>query len=307
MRKYSQDIFIKKSKVKHKNFYDYSLVNYVNMNAKVKIICPIHGVFEQKAYHHLKHGCRKCSINKNINKRKRSDINEFILKSKKVHGDVYDYSNSIYKGSLIKLEIKCNKCGYIFYQKPNDHLNGRGCPNCAINKRKMKKDAFIEKSNIIHNYKYDYSLVEYVNINTKVKIICNIHGVFEQTPKNHLLNKGCPKCGKIKIRLNSIKRIEYNKNNGHQLIPSFNVEACKIFDEIMKKENIFIQHALNGGEYYIKELGYWLDGYDKENNVVYEYDEKHHYKNGSLKEKDINRQKEIEKFLGCKFIRIKKE
>jgi len=62
---------------------------------------------------------------------------------------------------------------------------------------------------------------------------------------------------------------------------------------------------MNGGEYHIKELGYWLDGYDKENNVVYEFDEKHHFdKNGNLSEKDITRQQEIELLLGCKFIRI---
>jgi len=63
---------------------------------------------------------------------------------------------------------------------------------------------------------------------------------------------------------------------------------------------------MNGGEYYIKELGCWLDGYDKVNNVAYEYDEKYHFdKDGNLKEKDIKRQKEIEKILKCKFIRIK--
>jgi len=64
---------------------------------------------------------------------------------------------------------------------------------------------------------------------------------------------------------------------------------------------------MNGGEYHIKELGYWLDGYDKENNTVYEFDEKYHFdKNGNLSEYDLIRQQEIEHFLKCKFIRIKK-
>ena len=74
----------------------------------------------------------------------------------------------------------------------------------------------------------------------------------------------------------------------------------------MINNNIYIQHAMNGGEYYIKELGYWLDGYDKLNNIVYEYDEAFHFdKYGKLLEKDIIRQNEIIDFLKCKFIRIK--
>lgn len=67
-----------------------------------------------------------------------------------------------------------------------------------------------------------------------------------------------------------------------------------------------IQHAMNGGEYHIKDLGYWLDGYDKENNIVYEFDESYHFNfDGELKEKDKIRQQEIEKYLNCEFVRIK--
>ena len=51
---------------------------------------------------------------------------------------------------------------------------------------------FIEKSKKIHNSKYDYSLVKYVNNTTKVKIICPVHGVFEQTPASHLNGSECP-------------------------------------------------------------------------------------------------------------------
>lgn len=53
----------------------------------------------------------------------------------------------------------------------------------------------------------------------------------------------------------------------------------------MKDSNFFIQHAENFGEFYIKELGYYVDGYDKENNIVYEWDEKWHYKKGLLRDK----------------------
>jgi len=53
-------------------------------------------------------------------------------------------------------------------------------------------------------------------------------------------------------------------------------------------------------------LGFWVDGYDKENNIVYEFDESHHFNSeGKLKKKDIQRQKLITEHLNCRFIRIK--
>ena len=53
---------------------------------------------------------------------------------------------------------------------------------------------FINKSNIIHNYIYDYSLANYKSARSKVKIICKKHGVFEQSPDSHFSGRGCPKC-----------------------------------------------------------------------------------------------------------------
>jgi len=65
-----------------------------------------------------------------------------------------------------------------------------------------------------------------------------------------------------------------------------------------------LQHAENGGE--VNCLGYWLDGYDKELNIVFEYDEPKHYKdvtNNILKDKDIQRQNNIINKLNCQFWR----
>ena len=64
---------------------------------------------------------------------------------------------------------------------------------------KLTKQEFINKASKIHNNKYDYSNIEYKNISTKIKIICPIHGEFEQSPSKHLIGQGCPKCsGKYK-------------------------------------------------------------------------------------------------------------
>lgn len=64
-------------------------------------------------------------------------------------------------------------------------------------KRKEREEEFIKDASIIHKEKYRYDLVYFVNKTTKVNIICPTHGVFEQTPKNHLNGQGCPVCGKI--------------------------------------------------------------------------------------------------------------
>lgn len=110
----------------------------------------------------------------------------------------------------------------------------------------------------------------------------------------------CPEKRK-KHRTSILNFIE--KNHGG-IRPMINPHACKIITEYGIKNGYKFQHGLNGGEYYIKKLGYFVDGYDKENNIVFEYDESHHFnKNNTLKNKDIIRMNEIINFLKCKFIR----
>ena len=71
----------------------------------------------------------------------------------------------------------------------------------------MNTEEFINKANKVHNGKYDYSKVEYVNAKTKICIICPEHGEFWQTPNNHLSGKGCALCA------NENKLHLYNKSN----------------------------------------------------------------------------------------------
>jgi len=293
--------FIKKARKKHKNFYIYDKVEYKNNSTKVIITCPIHGDFEQIPANHLYgYKCMKCSIIQRSDKRKMTH-EKFLEKANNIHNNKYLYLSKYQKSSL-KIKIKCKKCNNIFEQTPNNHLiKKQGCPICFGNKKKTHED-FVKEANKIHINKYKYP-EKYINNNTKIKIICPIHGVFEQTPANHNhRGDGCPKCGIIKSRLKLLKRLQKNLKNGYQITPNFNPKACKIFNNISEKKNIHIQHAMNGGEFYIKELGYWVDGYDKENNTVYEFDEKYH---DFQKEKDIIREQEIINLLGCEFIRIK--
>jgi len=285
-----------------KNIYtdlDFSKINYINNYTKIEIICKKHGLFKIRPNELLDgQGCKKC--NKEI--RKHNSLKKYIEKANQIHNNKYDYSKVVFNTILNNIIIICPDHGD-FIQSLHNHINSKqGCPKCSHNYN--KKD-WIKLYSEKHNNKYDYSLIEYINSNIKIKIICPEHGIFKQLPSTHLNGIGCPYCANKKRRLFRIKTISKNKFNGEQIMPSFNEKACDLFDKISKNENIYIQHAKNDGEFYIKELGYWVDGYDKENNVVYEYDEKHHFRNGKLNKKDQIRQKEISDLLKCKFVRIK--
>ena len=84
-RKLTQEEFINLVNEKHSNKYDYSLVKYTNSKYKIRIICPIHGEFEQFPHHHLTgSGCRECVSKPVLNTKK------FIERAKKIHTNKYD-------------------------------------------------------------------------------------------------------------------------------------------------------------------------------------------------------------------------
>jgi len=122
-------------------------------------------------------------------------ISDFI----KIHNTTYDYSEVKYKTSQTPVIIICKIHGK-FEQKPVKHKMGRCCNKCGIKKRNagflLTEEQILISFKEIHNKLYDYSLVKYVNNNTKVKIICKIHGIFEQEPRAHKMGQGCDKCAR---------------------------------------------------------------------------------------------------------------
>jgi len=194
-----KDIFLKKAKEFHNNFFDYSISEYINSRTKIKIKCPKHGVFEQLPSNHLrnKYACLQCLVEK-----KKKEKNEFIEKANLVHNNFYNYSKVEYKNNHTKVCIICPEHGE-FWQEPQNHLRKHGCSKCMVNNH-VKRDSFnneifIQKAKIIHGNQYDYSLINYINNYTKVKIICKKHGVFEQSLIQHINHKnGCPVCNESK-------------------------------------------------------------------------------------------------------------
>lgn len=285
--------FIAESISAHENKYDYSLVKYKGYNIPVQIICPIHGIFKQNPTVHTSgRGCYKCGKVKSTIAAKKERITrkttkQFIKDAIKVHGNFYDYSLVDYQGVRKKIKIICPIHGE-FQQYPQSHLNGNKCKKCYLenNERTKTLEIFIKDAIKTHGNLYDYSLVDYINSKTKVKIICKKHNVFFQKPIIHINGSGCPKCSKYFYSKISIQWL----------------------NQIMKENGIFIQHAENEGEFFIPGTKFRADGFCKETNTIYEFhgdayhgnlnrykpDEKCHPFNKSITAKELN-DKTIEK------------
>ena len=242
---FTNEDFIKESMKIHGNLYDYSLSNYTKMGDKLTIICQQHGPFEQTPSNHITHlqGCGICGGHYN------SNTDEFIEKATNVHGTKYNYSKVDYTVNSESVIIGCDKHGD-FLQQPRTHLSGSGCDLCGNIKRselqKTSINEFVYRSNVVHNFKYDYSLVVYETARLYVNIMCLEHGVFEQIPDAHLRGSGCPTC-----------------------TPKFSKSQIKYLCFMSLHDNI--KHAENGGEYKIPGTRWKADGYCEENNTIYEF------------------------------------
>jgi very-short-patch-repair endonuclease len=260
--------FIEEANKIHNNKYDYSLVEYINDKTKIIIICKIHGIFGQQPNNHLQgNGCKLCSGNY------KKTTEEFIIEANKIHNNKYDYSLVEYINAKNKVKIICKIHG-MFEQIAYCHLIGNGCALCKFVKisdvNRKTKEKFIEEGNIIHKNIYDYSLVEYINSNTKIKIICKIHGIFEQKPTNHLYGKGCSLCvNKTEGILN-----EYLVSIFPDTISQYKVDWCKNpktnqylrYDFFIPSLNIIIE--LDGLQHF-QQVSNWGDTYETQKRDKY--------------------------------------
>ena len=237
--------------------YTYEHSVYTTIKAKVIVTCRIHGDFPTTAYDFLQgHGCPDCGVDA-IKKARRKPQEQFIAECRAVHGDRYDYSQTVYQGKRKKVTIICRKHGP-FEQWPGNHLNGEGCPDCKFEKESAMqskgREDFIKDAIAIHGNRYDYSKVRYVNNKTNVIVICPDHGPFEVMPQDHIQKRnGCPICqaskGETAIRV-------WLENHGikfqcHKSVHSpLAVGKRKKFmpDFILTDYNMFIE--FNGEQHY---------------------------------------------------------
>lgn len=183
---------------------------------------------------------------------------------------------------------KCPQCNKAIFHKckytRNKHSKkGLLCNHCKSKKENLSnltiKKRSISLKKVIHTW------------NDKIAENRKKNGTYivsEETKEKHRINK-----------------IEKMIKNGVLIWPSYNENACIIFEKLEKyfKWNGF--YATKGKE---KRIGrFWVDYYEPNQNIVIEYDEPYHFSsNGKLKPKDIKRQKWIIKNIGCRFYRINK-
>lgn len=142
----SKEEYIKKCQIKHGTKYNYSKVDYKGIFKKIAIICPIHGEFIQTAHDHSQgNGCQKCATENTIKLLKDSK-EKFIQKAVFIHGNKYDYSNTVYKNQREKVKIYCKTHKSIFEQSAGSHLSGSNCPQCNWDYNNRKKEDWIKRA-----------------------------------------------------------------------------------------------------------------------------------------------------------------
>lgn len=225
--------YLAKCNVVHGFKYDYSKIIFNKLKDKVEIICPIHGSFSCSLDNHMnkKIGCKKCTKRKNGEK----EFFEHVKRRK----ENYDYSKVNYINSSTSVEIICQKHGS-FWQIPGNHINKNHiCPQCSLEQKSLKLmgslNNYLDKLNIYHNNKYDYSKFIYSGLRKKSTIICPIHGEFQQSIFVHL-NCGCPICNESHVE--KLIRNYLIKNN-------IKFTTQKIFKDCKNTRNLLFDFYLN--------------------------------------------------------------
>lgn len=283
------------------DFYDYS--KFVNINAHTNsiMICPIHGEFKRTPNDHMNgRGCPICGEEKRRLSRMNT-LSDVIERANIVHHNKYIYTKSIYKGEKNEMCIICPIHGE-FWQRPDHHLQGSGCQECALEKLSQlfsdTTDDFIEKSHNVHGNTYIYNKTDLNNRDEKGRIIitCRFHGDFKQTPTHHLQGQGCPICNTSHLE-QSIRKVLLKNEIDFIQQKKFDWLGLQSLDFYLPKHNIAIecqgiQHfrpiRFFGGEqkYYktstydkqkydlCKENGIKLFYFTKENDLPLEYYDK---------------------------------
>ena len=156
------------------------------------------------------HSCKYCSRlrSSELRKGKTFKVNR-ITTHKEAQTFLDTYANGKFKflrfekyRTALLIVATCEVCGIENCKTVKDWKSGIRCANCFKASRTFTKEQFVEAANKVHNGLYSYDNFDYVNSSTKGQITCNVHGVFGQTPKDHLTCKaGCPKCNNSKGEL----------------------------------------------------------------------------------------------------------
>ena len=191
--------FIRKATVRHGARYDYSKVQYKNSTTRVTIICRKHRPFRITPRNHLsgRGGCRECGSDL-ARVRYTKPFSVFVEQARKLHGTKYAYVKSTYRNAILPMSIRCPSHGN-FLQRPDSHLQGAGCKQCASvligMKNRISASAFLARARKKFGKAFDYSETHYEAMRRPVTIKCKKHGPFRILPVDFLGNiRGCSRC-----------------------------------------------------------------------------------------------------------------
>lgn len=207
--------FLSRATAMHGNKFDYSQVRYIKAKSKIKIICSIHGLFEQTPDKHLapkSKGCPKCwedmksevqkKIDRSNNKYNLLTKEEFLERVIKKFNSKFTYDLLNYTGITGNdIEVTCPLHGK-FLINPRKHLYSKhGCEKCrqfiGAKCRTLDYPNVIQQLKEKHNNYYEYphsNQLTYKNKRSIIDIICPKHGLFKKKCQKHLSGQGCFQC-----------------------------------------------------------------------------------------------------------------
>lgn len=124
-------------------------------------------------------------------------------------------------------------------------------------------------------------------------------GIFRCGDKNPFYGKKHDEETRKRMRISALKRVSENGSGAN----IGKKENCYFFALEKEKNWDGIFHGKSGKQFIVWELGYSIDYYEPNFNIVVEYDEPKHYRCGILKSKDVERMNIIKSHLGCRFFR----
>lgn len=148
MEKITREQFFLRCKTVHNNKYSYDESQDIDLTtSRIKIQCPVHGEFTQRASSHwYGGGCRQCGrqlVGIKNSQRYTKDTPWFIQQAQQVHGDKYDYSLTHYTCMQDHVKVICLSHGE-FNQLAQTHVRGSGCPRCASAGRSKGQDSWLD-------------------------------------------------------------------------------------------------------------------------------------------------------------------
>lgn len=230
---------ISELKLIHLDKYDYSNIGDIQLkNVQIlKVFCKdCNNFFFPTLGNHLKRksGCPICAKEKRKKtyKSKKTIINFNSLKIEfnDIHNSKYTYIDDSFSRMTIPMKIICPEHGE-FLQKPSNHKNGKGCPECGKNSMKNKlRYSNEEISKILEDkHHYSFDINTYTGTKKPMKFFCDKHGEFWQRPMNQLRqDAGCPICSTTKAEKELLELYPFLLHRNREIIKPLEIDLLSI-------------------------------------------------------------------------------